>query len=51
MFRMIEDIHAKVQMDIAREKREREDAEENLLRLLEETCNRVESSLSGQNLF
>lgn len=48
MFRMIEDIHQRVQTDIQREKKEREEAEESLLRLLEETCNRVESSLQGQ---
>lgn len=45
MFRMIEEIHGKVTYDLQREVRDRKDTEENLLRLLEETCIRVEKSI------
>ena len=45
MFRMIEDIHGKVMYELQREVKERQDNEENLLRLLEETCQRVEKSI------
>jgi hypothetical protein len=46
MFRMIEDIHGKVMYELQREVKERQETEENLLRLLEETCIRVEKSIS-----
>jgi hypothetical protein len=45
MFRMIEEIHNKVQYDLQREVRERKETEENLLKLLEETCIRVEKTI------
>jgi len=45
MFRMIEEIHNKVMYDLQREVRERKDTEENLLKLLEETCVRVEKTV------
>ena len=38
MFRMIEDIHGKVMHELQKEVKERQENEENLLRLLEETC-------------
>ena len=47
MFRMIEDIHGKVMYELSREVKERQDTEENLLRLLEETCIRVEKSITN----
>lgn len=45
MFRMIEEIHNKVMYDLQREVRERKETEENLLKLLEETCIRVEKTI------
>ena len=45
MFRMIEDIHGKVMYELQKEVKERQDNEENLLKLLEETCQRVEKTL------
>ena len=42
---MIEDIHAKVIYDLQREVKERQETEENLLKLLEETCLRVEKTI------
>lgn len=48
MFHMIEEIHNKVMYDLQREVHERKENEENLLRLLEETCLRVEKSIMGQ---
>jgi len=47
MFRMIEDIHSKVMYELQREVRERQETEENLVRLLEETCIRVEKSINN----
>jgi len=47
MFKMIEEIHGKVQYDLQREVRERNESEENLLRLLEETCIRVEKTITS----
>ena len=46
MFRMIEDIHGKVMYELQREIKDRQETEENLLRLLEETCIRVEKSIT-----
>lgn len=45
MFRMIEEIHNKVMYELSREVRERKETEENLLKLLEETCIRVEKTI------
>ena len=45
MFRMIEDIHGKVLYELSREAKERQESEDNLLKLLEETCLRVEKSI------
>jgi len=45
MFRMLEDINARLQNDISNERNTRERSEEQMLRLLEETCGRIESSL------
>lgn len=44
---MIEDIHGKVMYELQKEIKERQDTEENLLRLLEETCIRVEKSIKN----
>ncbi len=45
MYRMIEDMHGKITHEIANERKERESTEEGLLKLLEETCARVESGI------
>jgi hypothetical protein len=47
MFRMIEDIHGKVIYELQKEVKEREETEENLLKLLEETCLRVEKTITN----
>ena len=49
MFRMIEEIHNKVLYDLQREVKEKKENEENLLKLLEETCLRVEKSILHNN--
>jgi len=51
MFRMIEDIHGKVMYDLQLEVKERKETEENLLKLLEETCIRVEKSIHHSTRF
>ena len=45
MYRMIEDMHGKITQEIQNERKERENTEEGLLKLLEETCSRVETGL------
>jgi hypothetical protein len=46
MFRMIENMHNQVVTEIMVERKERESTEETLIKLLEETCSRVEGGLS-----
>ena len=45
MYRMIGDMHGKITQEIQNERKERENTEEGLLKLLEETCSRVETGL------
>lgn len=45
MFQILEDIHVRVNDQLEQEIRMREETEEKLIRLLEETCLRVERSL------
>jgi hypothetical protein len=47
MFRMIEDIHSKVMYELQKEVKDRQETEENLLKLLEETCLRVEKTINN----
>jgi hypothetical protein len=42
---MVEDIHNKVTHEMSKERRDREETEASLLKLLEETCARVERSI------
>ena len=48
MFRMLEDIHVRLNDNLEHEIRMREETEEKLIKLLEETCLRVEKSLQSQ---
>lgn len=43
--KLIEDMQQRVRQELQKEKRDREATEETLIRLLEETCARVENSL------
>jgi hypothetical protein len=47
MFRMIEDIHGRVMYELSKEIKDRKQTEEDLLRLLEETCIRVEKGINS----
>jgi hypothetical protein len=42
---MLDDMHERLVQELVNERNERENTEEILLKLLEETCQRVESSL------
>lgn len=44
IFRMIEDVHGKLQNDISYEKREREATTEALLKLLEDACIKIDKN-------
>lgn len=46
MFRMIEDMESNLVREIENEKKEREENEESFMNLLEDTCARIERSLS-----
>jgi len=43
---MLEDISNKLNNDISNERRDREFVEETLVKLIEETCSKIESSIS-----
>ena len=43
---MIEDFHAKIQEEITFEKKDRENTNEALLKLLEDTCNKIDKDFS-----
>ena len=43
--KMLEDLQGRIRQEIVKEKRERETTEDTLIRLLEETCVRVETGL------
>lgn len=44
MIRTLEEVVVKMQLDMANERKEREQSEETLLRLLEETCVKLNSA-------
>ena len=44
---MLDDMQKKLFAEISSEKKERQKTEETLIKLLEETCSRVESGLRG----
>jgi hypothetical protein len=46
---MIEDFHAKLSEEIQNESRDREDTNEALLKLLEDTCNKIDKDFSFKN--
>ena len=48
MLRVLDDIHMRVNDQLEQEIRMREETEEKLIRLLEETCLRVERRLQNQ---
>ena len=43
---MIEDFHAKLQDEIVSESKDRENTNEALLKLLEDTCNKIDKDFS-----
>lgn len=48
--KMIEELKLKVKAELSKERKDRQVTEELLIRMLEETCNRVEFNLSLTSL-
>ena len=48
---LVDNLDQKVRQELLREKKERESTEETLIKLLEDTCRRVELALNGDSFY